>query len=202
MWWRELQRLSADSAAAGSFQVDPTAEVSPEARLNTDRGPIAIGPRTRVCPGAYIEGPVVIGADCMIGNMAMVRGSTTIGDDVRVGFATEIKNAIVQEQVTIGPQCFVADSKVERGAYLGAQVRTSNHRLDRRSVEVMVDGRRFDTGMDKLGCLIGERASLGIQVIVLPGREIAAGSIFAPKSVVERNLPTGRYRPAQQLESF
>lgn len=202
MWWRELQRLPAGSAAAGSLQVDPTADVSPEARFNTDRGPIAIGPRTRVCPGAYIEGPVVIGADCMIGNMAMIRGSTAISDHVSVGFATEIKNAIVQAQVTIGPQCYVADSKVERGAYLGAQVRTSNHRLDRRTVEVMVGGKRFDTGMGKLGCLIGERASLGIQVIVLPGREIAAGSIFAPKSVVERNLPVGRYRPAQQLESF
>lgn len=202
MWWRELQCSPADNAAAGSLQVDPTADVSPEARLNTDRGPIAIGPRTRVCPGAYIEGPVAIGADCMIGNLAMVRGSTTIGDHVRIGFATEIKNAVVQDEVTIGPQCFVADSKIGRGAYLGAQVRTSNHRLDRRTVEVMINGNRFDTGMDKLGCLIGERASLGIQVIVLPGREIAPDSIFAPKSVVERNLPTGRYRPAQQLESF
>ena len=82
---------------------------------------------------------------------------------------------IVQDRVTIGPQCFIADSKIEADAYLGAQVRTSNHRLDKKTVEVMVDGERLDTGLEKLGCLIGARAALGIQVIVLPGREIAAG---------------------------
>jgi bifunctional UDP-N-acetylglucosamine pyrophosphorylase/glucosamine-1-phosphate N-acetyltransferase len=31
---------------------------------------------------------------------------------------------------------------------------------------------------------------------------IAAGSSFAPRITVEKNLPPGRYRLAQQLESF
>ncbi|MGH8524209.1 MAG: acetyltransferase, partial [Gammaproteobacteria bacterium] len=120
----------------------------------------------------------------------------------RIGFATEVKNAVIGQGVTIGPQCFIADSKIDSGAYLGAQVRTSNHRLDQRTVEVLVEGQRIDTGLEKLGCHIGARASLGIQVIVLPGREIAPDSTFAPRITVEKNLPTGRYRLAQQLESF
>lgn len=202
MWWRELGPVAAGQAATPALRVDPAADVSPEARLNTDRGPVSIGPGTRVCAGAYIEGPVTIGADCMIGNLAMIRGSTTIGDGVRIGFATEIKNAVIEQRVTIGPQCFVADSKIERDAYLGAQVRTSNHRLDKKTVEVMIEGKRHDTGLEKLGCRIGEGAALGIQVVVLPGREVAAGSIFAPKVVIEKNLPSGRYRTAQHIESF
>jgi bifunctional UDP-N-acetylglucosamine pyrophosphorylase/glucosamine-1-phosphate N-acetyltransferase len=138
----------------------------------------------------------------MIGNLAMVRGTTRIGDGVRIGFSAEIKNAIIEDGVTIGPQCFVADSKIERDAYLGAQVRTSNHRLDKRNVEVIVDGVRVDSGRDKLGCLIGAGAAVGIQVVILPGREVAPGSIFAPKLIVEKNLPAGRYRLPQQLERF
>jgi NDP-sugar pyrophosphorylase family protein len=206
VWWREIsaqerefRELPADEGVANVHQ---SAHVSPGATLDTARGPIIVGARTRICEGAYIQGPVTIGADCLIGNLVMVRGSTSIGDNSRIGFATEIKNAILEDGVTIGPQCFVADSKIERGAYLGAQVRTSNHRLDRRNVEVVVDGKRIDTGLEKLGCLIGAGSSLGIQVIVLPGREIAAGSSFAPRVTVERNLPPGRYRLAQQLESF
>jgi bifunctional UDP-N-acetylglucosamine pyrophosphorylase/glucosamine-1-phosphate N-acetyltransferase len=104
--------------------------------------------------------------------------------------------------VTIGPQCFVADSKIEHDVYLGAQVRTSNHRLDKQNVKVLVEGEWVDTGVEKLGCLIGAGSSLGIQVIVLPGRVIAPGSAFAPRITVEKNLPTGRYRVAQQLESY
>ncbi len=205
MWWRELQRQPGDlrlAASAEGLHVDPAADVSAAAILDASRGPISIGPRTRICPGAYIEGPVVIGSDCLIGNLAMIRGTTSIGDGTRIGFATEVKNALIEERVTIGPQCFIADSKIECDAYLGAQVRTSNHRLDKRNVEVIVDGGRIDTGMEKLGCLIGARASLGIQVILLPGREVAPDSIFAPRITVEKNLPTGRYRLAQQLESY
>lgn len=203
MWWLEIPAQDSPAPRAKrSLEVDPTASISTEAVLDASKGPIAIGARTRICRGAHIEGPVTIGADCLVGNMAMIRGTTSIGDGCRIGFATEIKNALIGNGVTIGPQCFVADSKLEQQAYLGAQVRTSNHRLDKRAVEVMVDGRRVDTGLEKLGCLIGARAALGIQVIVLPGREIAADSLFAPRTTVERNLPAGRYRPSQTLEQF
>jgi NDP-sugar pyrophosphorylase family protein len=206
VWWRELQAQERgfrepprlDSAA----DIHPSAHVADTATLDTALGPIVVGERTRICGGAYVQGPVTIAADCLIGNLAMIRGSTSIGAGTRIGFAAEVKNAIIEEQVTIGPQCFVADSKIERHAYLGAQVRTSNHRLDKENVKVLVDGEWIDTGLEKLGCLIGERSSLGIQVIVLPGRVIQPDTSFAPRITVEKNLPAGRYRLAQQLETF
>jgi UDP-N-acetylglucosamine diphosphorylase / glucose-1-phosphate thymidylyltransferase / UDP-N-acetylgalactosamine diphosphorylase / glucosamine-1-phosphate N-acetyltransferase / galactosamine-1-phosphate N-acetyltransferase len=149
-----------------------------------------------------IQGPAVIGEDCLVGNYALIRGPVSMGDGARIGFAAEIKNAIIEERVLIGPQCFVADSKLERRAYLGAQVRTSNHRLDGQTVKVVVDGAQHDTGLEKLGCHIGAGASLGIQVIILPGRIVASGSTFGPRTTVEKNLPRGRYRLAQQLELY
>ncbi len=206
MWWRELQaqhklwRNSMDDAE--SLQIHPTAIISKGAILDAARGPIIVGPNTKICRGAHLRGPISIGSDCMIGDLAVMRGPCQIGDGTRIGFSTEIKNAIIGQRVMIGPQCFVADSKVEDDAYLGAQVRTSNHRLDKANVSVMVDGRPVDTGLDKLGCLIGARSALGIQVIVLPGRVIAPDTIFAPRVTVERNLPPGRYRQPQNLETF
>jgi NDP-sugar pyrophosphorylase family protein len=206
VWWRELQAQADRWPKLGeheeSLVVDPSAFISPAVTFDSSRGPIVIGKRTRICHGAYIEGPVAIGSDCLIGNLAVVRGATTIGNDTRIGFAAEIKNAIVEDHVSIGPQCFVADSKIEANAYLGAQVRTSNHRLDRATVKVMVDDEAVDTGLEKLGCLIGAGASLGIQVIVLPGRIVAPGSMFAPRMTIEKNLPAGRYRAAQRIETF
>ena len=206
MWWRELQAQEREFRGllpeGHAADLDPSAHVADTATLDTTRGPIIVGARTRICDGAYIQGPVTIGADCLIGNLAMIRGSTSIGAGTRIGFAAEVKNAIIEDQVTIGPQCFIADSKVEPHAYLGAQVRTSNHRLDKGNVKVLVDGEWIDTGLEKLGCLIGARSSLGIQVIVLPGRVIEPGTSFAPRITVEKNLPAGRYRLAQQLEAF
>jgi bifunctional UDP-N-acetylglucosamine pyrophosphorylase/glucosamine-1-phosphate N-acetyltransferase len=203
MWWRELQAASGASQNAGQpARIDPSAIVAEGVILDTSRGPIVIGARTRVCQGAHLQGPIEIGSDCMIGNLAIIRGATRIGSGTSIGFAVEIKNAIIEDRVTIGPQCFVADSKIEADAYLGAQVRTSNHRLDKATVKVMCDGKPVDTGMEKLGCLIGARSALGIQVIVLPGRVIAPDSIFAPRITIEKNHPPGRYRPTQILEAF
>jgi bifunctional UDP-N-acetylglucosamine pyrophosphorylase/glucosamine-1-phosphate N-acetyltransferase len=203
MWWRELQQRGGTLARPkGEVRIDPSAHVAHDAVLDTSQGSITIGPRSRVCSGAHIVGPVRIDEDCLIGNLAMIRGHTSIGQGCRIGFAAEVKNAIIGDRVTIGPQCFVADSRVDEDAYLGAQVRTSNHRLDKRNVEVIVDGIPVDTGLEKLGCHIGARAALGIQVIVLPGRIIAPDSLFGPRITIERNLPTGRYRQAQQLQSF
>jgi len=204
VWWRELAAQQARPPAPGEALVSAaaTAIIADGAVLDTSRGPISIGERTTICHGAYLQGPLEIGSDCLVGNAAMIRGPTRIGDDTRIGFATEIKAAIIAERVTIGPQCFVADSKIEADAYLGAQVRTSNHRLDKANVTVMVDGTVVDSGLEKLGCLIGARSSLGIQVIVLPGRVIAPDSTFAPRITIQRNLPSGRYRHVQQIEAF
>lgn len=196
MWWIELRELPTRLGNAGCH-VSDEATVAASAVLV---GEVRVEAGAVICHGAYIEGPVVVGRDCLIGNNAMIRGPAVVGDRTRIGFAAEIKNAIIAEDVLIGPQCYVADSKVERGAYLGAQVRTSNQRLDRGAIHVVVDGNRVDTGMTKLGCLIGAHASLGVQVIVLPGRIVASGAIFAPRITIEKNLPSGQYHLKQDLE--
>jgi bifunctional UDP-N-acetylglucosamine pyrophosphorylase/glucosamine-1-phosphate N-acetyltransferase len=144
----------------------------------------------------------VIGRNCLVGNQAMIRGPALIEDEVRIGFATEIKNAEIRCGVLIGPMCFIADSRIDEDAYLGAQVRTSNQRLDRGPISVRHDGHEISTGRDKLGCWIGARASLGIQVIVLPGRVIAPDSLFEPRITITKNYPAGRYRAQQQIEAY
>ena len=63
----------------------------------------------------------MIGANCLIGNYAFIRPGTIISNGVKIGFATEIKNAVIEAEATIGPQCFIADSVVANQAYLGAK---------------------------------------------------------------------------------
>ena len=198
MWWKLLQQNAEKLLNDLELCIDPSATIAGTAIL---KGRVSVGRNTVICPGAFIQGPVQIGDDCLIGNNTMIRGSLTIGKGSRIGYAAEIKGSIIGENVMIGPMCFVGDSVIDDGAYLGAMVRTSNQRLDRKSVSVMHDGVRYDTGMEKLGCYIGAYASLGIQVIILPGRMIAPGSLFGPRVTVEKNLPAGRYTLKQELSS-
>src|SRR3954453_5148527 len=99
VWWRELQALATEMLAAPlthwSSSIDPSAHVAETAVLDTSRGPIMIGARTRICAGACIQGPVQIGDDCLVGNMSMIRGPARVGSGTRIGFATEVKGAII-----------------------------------------------------------------------------------------------------------
>ncbi|OZY19903.1 acetyltransferase, partial [Escherichia coli] len=98
-------------------------QIADQVIIDESAGEVVIGANTRICHGAVIQGPVVIGANCLIGNYAFIRPGTIISNGVRIGFATEIKNAVIEAEATIGPQCFIADSVVANQAYLGAQVR-------------------------------------------------------------------------------
>ncbi|MEG0183468.1 MAG: acetyltransferase [Stenotrophomonas sp.] len=197
MWWNELDTLASELASLQTH-IDPGAEVSAQASL---RGAVHVGAGSRICDGACIQGPVWIGRDCLIGNHALLRGPLRIDDGTRIGFASEIKHALIGPGVSIGPQCFIGDSRIDHHAYLGALVRTSNHRLDGHTVAVHSNGQIIDSGRDKLGAWIGARAALGVGVIILPGRIVAPGSLFGPRITVERNLPPGRYRLLQHLHS-
>jgi len=197
MWWNDLAAM-ADALSTLPPHVDSSAQVSPRAIV---RGEVRIGAGSRICDGAQLHGPVSIGRACLLGNNALLRGPLCIRDGTRIGFASELKNARLGNQVSIGPQCFIADSRVDARAYLGALVRTSNHRLDGATVTVHIGDTVIDSQRDKLGSWIGEGAALGVGVIILPGRIVAPGSQFGPRITVERNLPPGRYRLLQSLHS-
>ena len=200
MWWFDIAGLAQRVSAIETGLIDPSAIIEAGAVLDESEGPISIGARSKICAGAIVKGPISIGANCMIGYYSVIRGPAVLGDDVRVGYATEISRALLGERVSVGPMCFIAHSRIDEGAYLGAMVRTSNHRLDQRPISVRDGVRDVQTGLEKLGCWIGAGAALGIQVIVLPGRVIAAGSTFEPRVTISRNLPKGHYRVRQQIE--
>ncbi|WP_252364594.1 acetyltransferase (plasmid) [Escherichia coli] len=167
--------------------------------IDETEGEVVIGEGTRICYGTVIKGPVIIGSDCIVGNYAFIRQHTVIGNNVKIGFSTEIKNSVIESNVTIGPQCFVADSVLCERVYLGAQVRTSNHRLDDEYIYVRTEKGSINTGYKKLGCYIGKRSKLGVQVVVLPGRQIKEDTIIGPKIIIERNLDKGNYILKQEV---
>jgi len=197
MWWDDLASTrGALVADLRQDQIDPAAVIEPGA---TVEGPVQIGAGARVCAGAIIRGPVKIGAGTLIGNGAVVRGPTSIGENCLVGLGTEIKSSVIGDEVALGPQSYVGDSLIESGAYFGAQVRTSNHRLDKKNVTGLVDGMVVDTGFEKLGCHIGSGAAIGIHCVILPGRSVSGGAIVGPGIVIQKNLSAARYRLCQNI---
>ena len=135
--------------------------------------PCIIGHGTEVRPGAYIRGAVLIGDGCVIGN------------------STEIKNAIIFDGAELPHYNYVGDSIIGYRAHMGAGVIASNLRLDKKSVILRTDSAKFDTGLRKLGVLLGDFAEVGCNSVLSPGTVIGRKSIIYPLTSVRGYVPSG-----------
>lgn len=185
-WWEELKKQREDSNNG------PASAENSEGRLQVGKG-------TFISEDAILKGNIIIGEECLIGTGVLLRGNVRIHDNVRIGYGVEVKESVIRENTIIGPLCYLGDSLVDKNVYLGALVRTSNHRLDRENVRSWNGEAYEDTGFEKLGAWIKENSSLGIGVVILPGRIVPENSIFSPHIVITRNYPPGVYKMAQNI---
>lgn len=141
-----------------------------------------IHPEAKVSEKAQIEGPVFIGKGAKLGN-CVVRGCSSIGEGAVIGNFVEVKNSIIMENTKIPHLSYVGDSVIGPDCNLGAGTKVANLRFDDGNVRVMVKGKRTDSGMRKLGCIMGAGAKTGINSTILPGAVIPTGGTVLPGEV-------------------
>ena len=71
------------------------------------------------------------------------------------------------------------------GVNLGAGTKLSNVRNDRREIRLTLgDGTRTDTGLRKMGALVGDGSELGCNVVTNPGAILAPATMVNPNETV------------------
>ena len=186
--WEWLKRIGAALAAFPFKAILPPlppgvhAEgplwIHPEARLPTYAtiiGPVYIGARTEVKPGAFIRGNVIVGEDCVLGN------------------ACEYKNCLLMDSVKTPHYNYVGDSILGNKAHLGAGAIFSNLRLVNRDVLVRIGAAVYPTGLRKFGAILGEGAEVGCNAVLNPG------TLLGPRALVLPAIAFGGYLPAGHI---
>lgn len=157
---------------------------------------IAVASGAVIEPGAVIlEGPVYIGPGAVVRSGAYIRGAAYIGAGALVGHATEVKNGILLPGAKAPHFNYVGDSIVGHEVNLGAGVILSNYRLDARNIKVTWQGRRVDTGLKKLGAIIGDRCSIGCNAVCNPGTILYPGVMVPPVTAVSGTHETSLVSP-------
>src|SRR3989338_10553886 len=119
-------------------------------------GLVKIGKGAIIEPYAVIEGPAIIGEHTLVRSGALIRPFTVIGRNCVVGHSSEIKNSLVMDEAKVASFCFVGDSVVGFGARIGSFTVTENRRFDQKEITFKVNGQVFQTGTDKMGCVLGD----------------------------------------------
>ncbi|HEX9817133.1 MAG TPA: bifunctional sugar-1-phosphate nucleotidylyltransferase/acetyltransferase [Candidatus Thermoplasmatota archaeon] len=180
------QRLLRDATSKGSRV---GAVIEPGARL---MGHVEVGAGTRIRSGAYIEGPVVIGKDCKIGPNCYIRPTTSIGDRCHIGASVEVKNSIVMDDTNVPHLSYVGDSVLASRVNLGAGTNVANLKVTPQNVRATLgDGSKIDTGMRKLGTMIGPDTKIGINCSLNPGTVVGANCLVGAGNVLSGWIPSG-----------
>jgi NDP-sugar pyrophosphorylase family protein len=158
-------------------RLDPSATILPGTVLI---GPVFIGPNSHVGPGAYLRGNVIVGARC------------------RVGHGAEVKNSLLLDEVEAPHRPYIGDSVIGNRGHLAAGVVCSNLRLDRQAVCIRSPGGEIDTGLRKLGTLLGDEAEVGCNAVLNPGTLLGRRSLVMPAIAYGGQLPEGMIARVRQ----
>ena len=138
---------------------------------------------------AYIGGPCIIGHNTEVRQCAFVRGSALVGSNCVVGNSTELKNVILFNSVQVPHYNYVGDSILGYKSHMGAGSITSNVKSDKLNVVVKDGTTQIETGLKKVGAMLGDFVEVGCNSVLNPGTVIGRESNIYPTSCVRGVVP-------------
>lgn len=172
--------------------------------------PLYIGEGATVEPGAWIQGPAYIAAGATVRHGAFVRANVILLPGSILGHASEAKNAIFLENAHAPHFNYVGDAILGNHVNLGAGTKLSNLGMtsekdaatgSRPTIKLMIDGRRYDTGLAKMGGILGDHAQTGCNSVLNPGCVIGQNTLvyanlsvrkgyYSPNSIIKLRQTT------------
>ena len=144
----------------------------------------------KVFDSAFIGGPCIIDEEAEVRQCAFIRGSAIVGKGAVVGNSTELKNVILFNKVQVPHYNYVGDSILGYKAHMGAGSITSNVKSDKKLVVVKNgDNDKVETGLKKMGAMLGDNVEVGCNSVLNPGTVIGRNSNVYPTSCVRGVIP-------------
>lgn len=137
-----------------------------------------------VAPTACINGPCIIDEEAEVRHCAFIRGNAIVGKGAVVGNSTELKNVILFNKVQVPHYNYVGDSILGFKAHMGAGSITSNVKSDKTLVTVKSQYGNVETGLKKMGAMLGDCVEVGCNTVLNPGTVIGRNANVYPTSMV------------------
>lgn len=161
---------------------------------------IWIAKSAKVAPTACLNGPLIVDEEAEIRHCAFVRGNAIVGKGAVVGNSTELKNVILFNKVQVPHYNYVGDSILGFKSHMGAGSITSNVKSDKTLVVVKGEGIAIETGLKKMGAMLGDNVEVGCNSVLNPGTVIGRNTNIYPTSMVRGVIPADSiYKKATEI---
>lgn len=160
----------------------------PEEKYEKHGEDIWIARNATVFESAWIQGPAIIDEDAEVRHCAFIRGNAIVGKGAVVGNSTELKNVILFNKVQVPHYNYVGDSILGYKAHMGAGSITSNVKSNK-SLVVIHGTTKIETGLKKLGAILGDKVEVGCNTVLNPGTVVGPETDIYPLSSVRGVIP-------------
>lgn len=138
----------------------------------------------RVVPTSMLKGPLIIDEDAEVRHGAYIRGKAIVGKNAVVGNSTELKNVVLFNNVQVPHYNYVGDSILGYKSHMGAGAVTSNVKSDKTLVTVKYNDTKLETGLKKMGAILGDEVEVGCNSVLNPGTIVGSHTNIYPLSMV------------------
>jgi len=153
--------------------------------------PIYLGAGAVIEPGSYVTGPAYIGEGARIRHGAYVRANCVMLGGSLVGHASEVKNALLLPEAKAPHFAYVGDSVLGHRVNLGAGTKLSNLPITTSTsptVRFDISGENVDTGLRKMGAILGDGVQVGCNAVFNPGALLGPHCIVYAGTVVRKGF--------------
>jgi UDP-N-acetylglucosamine diphosphorylase/glucosamine-1-phosphate N-acetyltransferase len=153
---------------------------------DTRNGPIVLDERATVGPYTYLSGPAYIGPRARILEHSAIKDAVSLSHTVKIG--GEVEASVIEPYTNKQHHGFLGHSYLGSWINLGAGTCNSDLKNTYGQVKMEYRGESVSTGMQFLGCIMGDYSKSAINTGIFTGKVVGACSMMY--GFVTTNVPS------------
>lgn len=152
----------------------------------TSSGPIVLDTGASIGPYTYLSGPVYLGQGARVIEHSAIKDGVSIAHTTKIG--GEVEASVIEPYTNKQHHGFLGHSYL--GSWINLGAGTCNSDLKNTYGEVKMDygGRKVATGMQFVGCIIGDYSKTAINTSIFTGKSVGVCSMLY--GFVTTNVPS------------
>ncbi len=143
--------------------------------MDSSKGPIVLDENVKVGPFSLLRGPIYVGPNSKVSEHASIKDEVCVSNNCKVG--GEVEATIIESYSNKQHHGFIGHSYLGSWINLGAGTCNSDLKNTYGKVNVEYGDRKVATGMQFVGCVMGDYAKTAINTSIFTGKMIGAGSM-------------------------
>jgi UDP-N-acetylglucosamine diphosphorylase/glucosamine-1-phosphate N-acetyltransferase len=143
---------------------------------DTSKGPVLLDEGASVGPHCFLRGPVYLGPKCRVTEQSSIKDAVSLGHTTKIG--GEVEASIIEPYSNKQHYGFLGHSYLGSWINLGAGTCNSDLKNTYGAVKMEYRGESVATGMQFVGCMMGDYAKSAINTGIFTGKTIGVCSMM------------------------